>query len=136
DRADDADDGRLLPHPGRRADAVPAVAGRRRGLMNEHRHEDEHARHGHAHGHDHPHEHTHDHGPSGHTHGALDPSIVSTARGLWTLKWSFVGLLATALVQAGVVARSARLAPFREPLPHFTDARPGDPPGVAFLAAP
>ena len=63
-------------------------------------------------GHEHPHhQYPHDHGSSGghdeglhgqeqghsHTHGFVDPSIASTSRGLWALKWSFVGLLATAL---------------------------------------
>ena len=28
----------------------------------------------------------------GHTHGVVDPSIASTDRGLWALKWSFVAL--------------------------------------------
>jgi hypothetical protein len=78
--------------------------------------------------HDHPHpdgdaadEHGHDshvHGPGdprhGHTHGIVDPSIASTARGLWALKWSFIGLLATALFQAVVVFLSGSVA-----LPHL-----------------
>ena len=28
----------------------------------------------------------------GHTHGAVDPSIITTKRGIWAIKWSFVGL--------------------------------------------
>jgi cation diffusion facilitator family transporter len=104
--------------------------------MNEHRNEDEHARHGHAHGPDHPHQHTHGHGPGrGHTHGGLDPSIVSTARGLWTLKWSFVGLLATALVQAGVVALSGSVALLADTIHNFADAATAIPLGVAFMLA-
>src|SRR5262249_27263416 len=118
-----------------RADAVPAVAGRRRGLMNEHRHEDEHARAGHAHGPNHPPEHTHDHGPSGHTHGAPDPPILSTARRLWTLKWSFVGLLAPPLVQAGVVALSGSVALLADTIHNFADAATAIPLGVAFMLA-
>lgn len=40
----------------------------------------------------------------GHSHGVVDPSIAATSRGLWALKWSFVGLTVTALVQVVVVA--------------------------------
>ena len=38
-----------------------------------------------------------------HTHGMVDPSIVSTERGVWALKWSFVGLMVTALFRAAEV---------------------------------
>ncbi len=37
--------------------------------------------------------HGHEHGGSGghgHTHGVIDPSIASTERGVWAIKWSFV----------------------------------------------
>ena len=49
--------------------------------------------HAHHHGHDH-----HDHGGHGHghTHGVIDPSIATTARGIWAIKWSFVILAITA----------------------------------------
>jgi hypothetical protein len=42
----------------------------------------------------------HDHG---HTHGAIDPSIATTERGIWAVKWSFVGLCITALLQVVAV---------------------------------
>ena len=32
-----------------------------------------------------------------HTHGAIDPSVFTTQRGIWAIKWSFFGLLATAI---------------------------------------
>ena len=32
-----------------------------------------------------------------HTHGAIDPSVFTTQRGIWANKWSFFGLLATAI---------------------------------------
>src|SRR5436190_1457101 len=44
-----------------------------------------------------PHGHSHEHG-HGHTHGIVDPSIASNERGLWAIKWSFVGLAATASI--------------------------------------
>ena len=54
------------------------------------------------------HHHAHDHEDHGHAHahGVVDPSIVSTDRGLWALKWSFIGLMGTALVQVVVVVLS------------------------------
>src|SRR5258705_6299691 len=81
--------------------------------MSDRHHHDEHAPHGHAHGDERVH---------AHTHGVVDPSITSTARGLWTLKWSFVGLFATALLQAGVVALSGRVALPGDTIPHFPGA--------------
>src|SRR5215471_426167 len=53
-----------------------------------------------THHHDH---HRHEHGDyeegHGHTHGVVDPSITTTAEGLWALKWSFVVLVITALLR-------------------------------------
>jgi divalent metal cation (Fe/Co/Zn/Cd) transporter len=46
----------------------------------------------------------------GHTHGKVDPSILSTDRGIWAVKWSFVGLFATTLIQAVVVYYSHSVA--------------------------
>src|SRR5438128_2242190 len=61
-----------------------------------HEHDDDHTSHGHSHGHDHgSHGHGHGgHGSHGHTHGVIDPSITTTARGLWALKCSFAVLMA------------------------------------------
>jgi hypothetical protein len=39
----------------------------------------------------------------GHRHGIVDLSITTTAEGLWALKWSFVVLMITALMQVAVV---------------------------------
>ena len=51
---------------------------------------------GHRDPHDHPHDHSAGHG---HTHGIVDPSITTNDRGLWAIKWSFVGLATTAVLQ-------------------------------------
>src|SRR5438876_7201914 len=71
----------------------------------DHPHEDEQPR-----GHDHPHKedahkqddhehglpgHDHGGGAHGHVHGTIDPSITASDRGLWAVKWSFVGLFIT-----------------------------------------
>ena len=102
---------------------------------------------GHAHPH-HPHEEPsrgprahapHVHGPGGHghghTHGFVDPSIASTSRGLWALKWSFIGLLATALVQVVVVAVSGSVALLADTIHNFADAATALPLALAFWLA-
>src|SRR5215207_618206 len=90
---------------------------------NDHSH-DEHA---HDHSHEHDHEHVdHDHSRSsnpivawvqhlfmphshGHQQAALDPNL-ATDRGMWALKVSLVGLLATATFQVFVVIISGSVA--------------------------
>src|ERR1700690_3298301 len=53
----------------------------------------------------------HDHGAHhGHTHGVIDPSIAATDRGIWAVKWSFVILAVTALLQLVVVGISGSVA--------------------------
>jgi hypothetical protein len=37
----------------------------------------------------HNHNHAHD-GSHGHTHGIIDPTIATTERGIWAIKWSFL----------------------------------------------
>ncbi len=53
-----------------------------------------------------PHGHLADWRHHGHSHGVVDPSIAASTRGLWALKWSFVGLMITALLQLVVVVMS------------------------------
>ncbi len=86
------------------------------------------------------HEHTHgdDHGRDphhGHTHGVVDPSIVATDRGLWALKWSFVGLMVTALFQLVVVVLSGSVALLADTIHNFGDAATAIPLAVAFWLA-
>ena len=88
----------------------------------------------HSHG-DHDHHDTHgDHGVSGHrhSHGTVDPSIVSTDRGLWALKSSFVGLMLTALVQLLVVFASGSVGLLADTIHNFADAATAIPLGIAF----
>lgn len=87
-------------------------------------------------GHEHSHEHKHEHGHQvGHTHGAIAPSIASSERGLWAVKWSFVGLAVTALLQAGVVWMSGSVALLADTIHNIGDAATAIPLGVAFLMA-
>jgi cation diffusion facilitator family transporter len=78
--------------------------------------------------------HKHDH-PHDHRHGIIDPAIASTARGMWALKWSFFGLLATALLQVGVVAISGSVALLADTIHNFADAATAIPLGIAFAFA-
>jgi cation diffusion facilitator family transporter len=88
-------------------------------------------------GHETSHQRGHDErlGHHGHAHGFVGPSIVTTSRGLWALKWSFVGLMLTALVQAVVVAFSGSVALLADTIHNFGDAATAIPLGVAFLLA-
>ena len=93
--------------------------------------------HHHHHG-DHHHDHGHS-GPSqaghGHTHGVVDPSIATTAEGLWALKWSFVVLMITALLQVAVVIFSGSVGLLADTIHNFGDAATAIPLGIAFLFA-
>jgi len=102
---------------------------------NGHHHGQDDRLHGHglAH-HDHGHSHDHKHG-HGHRHGVIDPSIASSARGLWAVKWSFIGLMATALFQVVVVAASGSVALLADTIHNFADAATAIPLGIAFLFA-
>ncbi len=79
--------------------------------------------------------HRHDHGPHGHTHGVIDPSITTTARGIWAVKWSFAGLMATALLQVVVVVLSGSVALLADTIHNFGDAATAIPLWIAFVLA-
>jgi cation diffusion facilitator family transporter len=92
---------------------------------NSHHHED--------HGHDHgaP---AFDHG-HGHTHGVVDPVIATTARGIWAIKWSFVILGVTAVLQLGIVLLSGSVALLADTIHNVGDAATAVPLWIAFLFA-
>jgi cation diffusion facilitator family transporter len=91
--------------------------------------------HGHHHDHDEPHGgHRRRHG-HGHSHGVVDPSIAATDRGLWALKWSFVGLTITAAIQVIVVVLSGSVGLLADTIHNFADAATAIPLGVAFWLA-
>src|SRR5229473_3386197 len=89
-----------------------------------HDHHDEasHSGHGHHHGH-------------GHSHGVVDPSIAATDRGLWALKWSFVGLMITSAIQVVVVVLSGSVGLLADTIHNFADAATAIPLGIAFWLA-
>jgi cation diffusion facilitator family transporter len=84
--------------------------------------------------HQHHHSHAHTHGHS-HTHGAIDPSIATSERGLWAVKWSLVGLMLTAAMQAGVFWLSGSVALLADLIHNIGDAMTALPLGIAFLVA-
>src|ERR1041385_3105531 len=87
-------------------------------------HEHEHA-HAHSGSHSHATRHTH-------THGAIDPSILDTDRGIWAIKWSFVGLFITAVFQVFVVSISGSVALLADTIHNFGDAATAVPLWIAF----
>lgn len=85
--------------------------------------------HGHAHG-------SHGDGAGhGHVHGIVDPEITMTARGLWAVKWSFIALFVTALVQLAVVILSNSIALMADMIHNFGDAATAIPLSIAFVFA-
>lgn len=77
-------------------------------------------------------EHSHSHTDYGHSHGAVDPSIAASERGIWAVKWSFMGLLVTALLQVVVVAVSGSVALLSDTIHNFGDAATAIPLWIAF----
>jgi cation diffusion facilitator family transporter len=62
----------------------------------------------------------------------VDPSIASSERGIWAVKWSFVGLFATAIFQVVVVFFSGSVALLSDTLHNFGDAATAVPLWIAF----
>lgn len=87
--------------------------------------------------HHHPNHASHpdEHGGHSHLHGIVDPTIATTGRGLWAIKWSCLALLATACVQLVVVALSGSVALLADTIHNFGDAATALPLWVAFALA-
>lgn len=88
--------------------------------------------------HDHAHwrPHTHGHGGrDGHTHGVVDPTIATSDRGIWAIKWSFVILAVTAALQFAVVIASGSVALFADTIHNIGDAVTAVPLWIAFRLA-
>lgn len=86
----------------------------------------------HTHSHAHPHENSHGHS---HTHGKVDPSIIATSKGLWAVKWSFIGLMFTAVLQIFIVYISGSVALLADTIHNFGDASTAIPLAIAFSLA-
>lgn len=70
-----------------------------------------------------------------HIHGAIDPAIFTTQRGIWAVKWSFWLLLATALLQAFTVGITGSMALMADTIHNIGDAATAIPLWIAFRAA-
>lgn len=82
------------------------------------------------------HDHRHGHGGAhSHTHGVVDPTIATTTRGIWAIKWSFVILAITAALQLGVVFASGSVALLADTIHNVGDAATAIPLWIAFLFA-
>jgi Co/Zn/Cd efflux system component len=57
-----------------------------------------------------------------HTHGTVDLSIVSTSKGILAVKWSFLSLVMTAVVQIFIVYISGCVALLAYTIHNFGDA--------------
>ncbi|MEO6013427.1 MAG: cation diffusion facilitator family transporter [Devosia sp.] len=84
------------------------------------------------HGHSHEHEPGRD-GAHGHKHGVVDPTIATTDRGIWAIKWSFVIMAVTAVLQLAVVLLSGSVALLADTIHNFGDATTAVPLWVAFV---
>ena len=83
-----------------------------------------------AHGHSHADEKSH-----GHTHGTIDPSITTTDRGIWAIKWSFLILAVTSAAQLVVVIATGSVALLADTIHNVGDAATAIPLWVAFRLA-
>jgi cation diffusion facilitator family transporter len=68
----------------------------------------------------------------GHIHGVVDPSLLSSQRGIWAVKWSLVGLFATAILQVVIVGYTGSVALLADTIHNFGDALTAIPLWIAF----
>lgn len=80
----------------------------------------------------HFHENSHKHS---HTHGKVDPSTLTTSKGLWVVKWSFIGMMITAILQLFIVFMSGSVALLADTIHNFGDAGTAIPLSIAFFMA-
>jgi len=83
----------------------------------------------------HSHSHGSEEGGHGHTHGVMDPTIATTTRGIWAIKWSFTVLFIAALIQAAIMAFSGSIALLADTIHNFGDAVTAIPLWFAFMLA-
>src|SRR5215470_16276662 len=79
--------------------------------------------------------HSHSHQHHDHTHGATDPALLTTERGIWAVKWSFIGLTVTAIFQLIIVFFSGSVALLADTIHNIADAGTAIPLWIAFLIA-
>ena len=70
-----------------------------------------------------------------HVHGVVNPSLLATQKGISTVKWSFIVLMVTALIQTVAVSYTGSVALFADMIHNFGDAATAIPLGIAFALA-
>ncbi|HZA53842.1 MAG TPA: cation diffusion facilitator family transporter [Candidatus Udaeobacter sp.] len=75
------------------------------------------------------------HGTQNHTHGTIDAVLLTTERGIWAVKWSLIGLAATAVFQAIIVFFSCSVALLADTIHNVADAATAIPLWIAFALA-
>ncbi len=80
------------------------------------------------------------HGPEdgnghGHTHGSIDPTIATTTKGIWAIKWAFIVLAITSALQLVVVVLSGSVALLADTIHNVGDAVTAIPLWIAFVLA-
>ena len=70
-----------------------------------------------------------------HTHGLIDSAIATSQRGIWAIKWSFIGLFVTGSFQIVIVWLSGSVALLADTIHNFGDAATAIPLWVAFMLA-
>jgi cation diffusion facilitator family transporter len=65
----------------------------------------------------------------------IDPRITTSERGKWAVKWSFIGLMITAIFQVIIVLLSSSVALLADTLHNFGDAFTALPLWIAFHLA-
>ena len=68
-------------------------------------------------------------------HGVVDPSILATQQGIWAIKWSFIGLFATAAFQIVIAMFSGSVALLADTVHNIGDAGTAIPLWIAFRLA-
>jgi cation diffusion facilitator family transporter len=82
------------------------------------------------------HKHAHDESSSHeHIHGAIDPTLLSSKRGIWAVKWSFAALMVTAVLQVIIVYFTGSVALWADTIHNFGDALTAIPLWIAFRLA-
>ena len=71
----------------------------------------------------------------GHSHGVIDPTISTSERGIWALKWSFAILAVTAAMQIVVVLATGSVALLADTIHNVADATTAIPLWIAFKLA-
>lgn len=74
-------------------------------------------------------------GTHNHTHGTIDPALLTTQRGIWAVKWSLIGLAATAVLQVIIVFYSGSVALLADTIHNIGDATTALPLWLAFILA-